>query len=339
MVIPDLEYRCITTQVRLVSRELAARGFDIRVAALAPSGPAASAFDTVPVEAVGSRRVLDIEPIMRLRRLIRSFRPDVVHGWGSATLGPLRLAGRHGARLVASAPPDVASPWLRWCLSTVDAVIAQSTYEAERWMRLGLEPERIHTCFPCVTPPSKQGVLSVVPPGTRVLMCVGPMTAHKGFKIAIWVLDILRFLYDDLHLVLVGDGPERGRLEQFARDLRIADRVHFLGNCPDALELIAAADVVWAPSERAGGEQVVLEAMAAGRPVVAAPVGGLAELVVDGETGFLVPADDKISFAKQTRRLLDDAALRTRMGMAGKERSAERFPTEIAGRQFARVFE
>jgi glycosyltransferase involved in cell wall biosynthesis len=163
-----------------------------------------------------------------------------------------------------------------------------------------------------------------VPAGERVLLAAGPIEVHKGLPAAVWALDILRHVYDDLHLVVAGDGPDRPRAQQLARALGAAGRVHFTGACPDLGPLLARADVVWVPSLADRGRCVAAEALRAGRPVVAAHWPGLAEVVADGVTGQLVRPDDKAALARQTRLLLDDADRRRGMGEAGRQRAADR---------------
>jgi glycosyltransferase involved in cell wall biosynthesis len=151
-------------------------------------------------------------------------------------------------------------------------------------------------------------------------------------------LDILKNLADDLHLVLVGDGPDRTRLEQFARAIGVAGQVHFLGNQPDVAALLALAEVVWVPGRVDGSVNVALEAMAAGRPVVASDLPGLAEVVCDGETGFLVPPGDKVALARQTWGLLEDAGRRRRLGDAGRARVRQHFAAEDMVRRWAALY-
>ena len=145
-----------------------------------------------------------------------------------------------------------------------------------------------------------------LPPTAHLLVGVGPLDANKGFHSAIWSLDILRYLHPHIHLALVGEGPDRLRLEQFTQVTGLTNRVHFLGQQLDGAAWLAAADVVWVPSEGGGGVNVALEAMALGRAVVASNVPPLAEVIVDGECGMLFPPKDRPALARQTWRLLED---------------------------------
>ncbi len=206
-------------------------------------------------------------------------------------------------------------------------MIAFGATDAERYRRLGVADSRITVVAPAVSIPPNVGAAEV--PGMaateRVLLALGPIERHKGFREAVWAFDIVHHLYADVHLLLAGDGPDRPRVEEFARHIDVLGTVHFLGPVADTAPLLQRAEVVWVPSLTGGGGGAALEAMAAGRPVVASRCPDLAEVVADGETGFLVAPDDKAALARQTRSLLDDADLRRRCGEAGRQRTAEHF--------------
>jgi glycosyltransferase involved in cell wall biosynthesis len=122
-------------------------------------------------------------------------------------------------------------------------------------------------------------------------------------------------------------------LKGFIEVIQGAGQVHLVGPQPDATRLLSEADIVWTPSWSEGGANVVLEAMAAGRPVVASSCGSLPEIIVDGTTGFLIPTEDKAALARQTRVLLDDPGLGNRMGEAGRQRTLKNYRVvDLAGR-------
>ncbi len=127
------------------------------------------------------------------------------------------------------------------------------------------------------------------------------------------------------HLVLIGDGPERPALEARAAALGLRDRVHFAGLIPQASRYHAAFDVSVLTSHSEGFPNTLVEAMAAGRPVVATDVGGVRDAVVDGTTGFIVPAGDVAALTERLARLVADPALRARMGAAGARHANAEF--------------
>lgn len=132
----------------------------------------------------------------------------------------------------------------------------------------------------------------------------------------------------DVHFLLVGDGPERPRYEATVRKMGLSGRVHFTGLIEDPVGegLFAAADIVCQASvwNEAFG-LVIAEGMASSRPVVATRVGGIPELVVDGETGYLVDRDDADALADRISQLVDDTQLRESLGRAGRQVCEELF--------------
>jgi glycosyltransferase involved in cell wall biosynthesis len=170
------------------------------------------------------------------------------------------------------------------------------------------------------------------------VVCAGPLEPHKGYGDALWAFEILRYVAPDLHLLIVGDGSHRRKLQADAR-IGKSTQIHFLGTQPDAAELLALADIVWIPSRAGGGVNVALEAMAAKRPVVATRLPGLAEVIVDGATGYLVPRGDRVALARQTWLLLGDADRRRRLGEAGRLHAAERFDVAALRRRFSDLYE
>jgi glycosyltransferase involved in cell wall biosynthesis len=143
----------------------------------------------------------------------------------------------------------------------------------------------------------------------------------------------------DAVFLLAGEGGERPRLEAQARALGIAGRVRFLGHRDDVPELLAACDLLVLPSLYEGLPLSVLEAMAAGRPVVATAVGGTDEAVLHGETGLLVPAAAPAALAEAIRHLLGDPGRAARMGQAGRARASREFSMARMIREVAGVYD
>ena len=212
-------------------------------------------------------------------------KPYVVQVWGT----DVELARR--------------APWLaRPILRRAQRVVAASTWLADAARELGAE--RVDVIPSGVDLPEDVGPPAEPPE----VLYAGRLSREKG------VLDLAEAA-DGLPLVVAGDGPLRERLPGA------------LGFVPhDELErLYERAAVVVCPSRREGFGVVCAEAMAHGRPVVASAVGGLLDLVVDGETGLLVPARDPAALRGALERLLGDAELRERLGAAARERIRQRF--------------
>ncbi len=164
------------------------------------------------------------------------------------------------------------------------------------------------------------------------VIAVGNLLPCKGHRLLIEAAGILRREGIQCTVSLAGDGPERRGLQKLAERLA-AGCVRFLGCRSDVAELLADADVLVQPSLTEGLPTAVMEAMAAGIPVVATEVGGNGELVRDGETGRLVPAASPEALAEALRALAVSPVLRARMGQAGRERIQSHFPLRkmIAG--------
>ncbi|MCC6417487.1 MAG: glycosyltransferase family 4 protein [Gemmataceae bacterium] len=338
-VTPGTEPDGATSQLSLLARRLPARGFTAHVCALGPAGGCREF--GVPATSLGWSRVFDLRPVWRLRRLIADVRPDVIHAFRPASLRALALAvGRTPCPLVVSRPLPPRGKDLarldRWLLGRADRILVRGAAEAERGRRAGVSPERM-----AVVPPGVEESAPTVAAGAdgRAVVCAGRLERYKGYHDAVWVFDMLRYLYDDLQLVVLGDGPDRPRLEHFVKCLRAVGRVHFQGTQADAAGRLAGGEVVWVPSLADGGVGAALEAMAAGRPVVASRWPGLAEVVTHGETGLLVSPGDKIALGRQTRLLLNDEGLRRRLGEAGRERVRREFSADAAARATAAIYE
>jgi glycosyltransferase involved in cell wall biosynthesis len=139
----------------------------------------------------------------------------------------------------------------------------------------------------------------------------------------------------DAHLVLVGEGPMRPAMEARIRTLGLDERVRLVGSIADPTSMAGAFDVAVQSSRSEGLPNALLEAAAAGRPIVATAAGGSGEIVLDGVTGLLVPVDDPGALASAMIRALADGELRTRLGGAARERAAtvfgmDRFVSEFA---------
>jgi glycosyltransferase involved in cell wall biosynthesis len=229
----------------------------------------------------------------------RTGRPFVLQVWGT----DLELARR---------VPRLARPVLR----RARLVIAASTELAEAARRLGAGDVRVIPSG--VDLPAEVGEEAEPPE----VLYAGRLSAEKG------VLDLVEAA-DGIPLVVAGDGPLRERVPA-ARGFVPHDELQ---------ELYARAAVVACPSHREGFGVACLEAMAHGRPVVAGDVGGLRDLVVDGETGYLVPPRDVAALRDALRRLLDDSDLRRRLGEAGRERAGRHFSWDTVTAATLAVYE
>ena len=149
-----------------------------------------------------------------------------------------------------------------------------------------------------------------LPPNARLIGVIGRLVPEKRVQDLIWAADLLRVLHDNLRLLIIGDGPLRPQLEQYARLASDLDHIRFLGERDDVWRIMPHLDVLWNGSENRGMSIAILEAMAAGVPVIASDTPMNREFVVEGETGYLIPLGQRsgrADRARHTDRIFTDA--------------------------------
>jgi glycosyltransferase involved in cell wall biosynthesis len=220
------------------------------------------------------------------------------------------------------------------------AVLAPSRTVAREQERIRPR-RRVHVAHPGVESAPAAGAPPVpagVPAGAPVVGLVARLQRWKGVHVLVEALPRVLGEHPDAHVVVVGgDHPlepgYRDELVALAARLGVADRVHLVGYQADARAWMGSFDVVVHASDREPFGIVVLEAMAAGKPIVAGAAGGPAEIVRDGVDGLLVAYGDAEGLAERIGRLLDDPALAERLGRAGAERARDfstvRFADEV----------
>jgi L-malate glycosyltransferase len=142
----------------------------------------------------------------------------------------------------------------------------------------------------------------------------------------------------DARLVLVGEGPEQAAIERLVQQHGLASHVRFLGLRKDVARLLQATDLFLLTSISEGIPLTVLEAMAAGLPVLATQVGGLGEIVQDGETGCLAPPGDDAALAERLLQLAGDSSLRQHMGCRGQERARALFCESVMHARYLQLY-
>lgn len=243
------------------------------------------------------------------------------------TLGPRGVLYELGRTLARSA--GERDPLVRRTARRATLALATTPETAPRLRRLGVK--RVEVLGQVALPDEEVQILGELPapaPGPIRFLSVGRLLALKGFHLALEALAASGV--KDAEYWIVGDGPERRRLEALARRLGVTDRVRFLGWLPrpEALRCLASAHALVQPSLHDSGGWVCLEAMAAGRPVICLELGGPATQVTEG-TGFRVPARTPERATGDIARAMlcfaTDSALREAMGEAGRARVRETF--------------
>ena len=312
---------------------------------------------------------------LRLRRVVRTFRPDLVFvKMFLSQLSPLILPVLRGVPSVLSVVnynlvcplntkvlPDGRRcqsqagrachangclPWLGVArdrvqrglidLGVFDRIVANSRWVAERLRGEGVRIDGfVHNGIPVAERRPELGP-------TPVVGFAGRLVPKKGVDVLIEAMTILARRLPQVRLIVAGDGPERPRLERQVRAAGIEASVAFLGHL-DAAALQRALAPAWVQSVPSRWDEpfglVAAEAMMRGTAVVASDAGGLAEQVVEGETGCRVPAGDATALAGALERVLSDRGLAERLGLRGREHALANFTFEVYTDRMIEIFD
>jgi len=253
---------------------------------------------------------------------------------GSAA--PALVTTLHGTDITLVGSDPTFLPLTRFSIVESDAVTAPSVWLAEATYRnLDVPRDRAIEVIPnfvdtrrFVPAPPKEVRASATRSATLVHVSNFRSLKRVDDVIAIFAQAQSRAPELAMTLQLVGDGPERERIRGLAHSGGLEDCVQFLGERTDLPSVLRGADLFLLPSESESFGLAALEAMSCGVPVIASRVGGVPEVVIDGETGLLAPVGDIATMAAHVVRLLADAGLRARLGAAGRTRAETVFPLE-----------
>lgn len=307
------------------------------------------------VAELGQRAGGDYRYYFKLCRLFREHRIDLVHtrSWGTLLEGMLAARAARVPALVHSEHGFMrADTRAHRCIQNVfwrfaDRVISVSENLADTLhAKIGFPRERIHVIrngvdvskLDAITARTDIRAELGLPPETLLFGSVGRLVPVKNYAC---LMRAARLVCEEVPLaalIFVGDGPLQSELSALARQLRLDGKVYFLNWRKDVPQILREMDVFALSSFSEGMSNAILEAMAARKPVVATAVGGNTELVVEGETGLLVPSDDHHRMAQALLHLLRDAPRRAAMGQAGRRRLEAHFTLPQMLRNYQRVY-
>ncbi|WP_425398891.1 glycosyltransferase [Aeoliella sp.] len=299
----------------------------------------------IPVHSELIRHKFDIAVLPCLRRLFRERRIDAVVTVGA---GDKMFWGRLAARtagvpVVCSALhstgwPDGVGRLNRMLTPITDAFIAVARPHGEYLVEHERFPSHKVVVIPNgvdtdrFAPGAEVDLLREqlgIGPVSPVAAIVAALRPEKNHEMFLEVARRVRRDLHDAHFLVVGDGPQRARLEQLAAELEIAPYVHFLGTRSDIPDLLNVADVNVLASHNEANPVSILEAMSTATPTVATDVGSVGESVLDGETGFLVPAGDVDQMTSRVVQLLSDPLLRGNLGEYARQLVCERWSLDV----------
>ena len=307
--------------------------------------------DLIPL---GPRNEIDLAAAWRLSRVVKQLRPDLIHAHDP-----------HGVAMAATAlsiaapnprPPLVASrriefrvahnSFSRWKYSQVDCFLAISRAVGDRLTADGIPSRKIEVVHEGVDvervaalPSGNVHAALFLPTHAPVVGNVGALVAQKAQHTLIDAAALVVRDVPDTRFVILGEGELRPALEDQIRQKHLERHVFLAGFRADVLELMKDFDLFALSSIHEGLCTSLVDAMAAAKPAVATAVGGVPEVVADGETGFLVPSRDHHALAEKIVRLLKDEGLRRRMGEAGLARARRLFTVERMVEETAAAYE
>jgi glycosyltransferase involved in cell wall biosynthesis len=355
-VIPTLDRSGAEKQMVLLAKGLPRDRFYVEVAALTRLGPLHADLQSagIPVTLIRKRFKYDPVALGRLMRLLKARSFDVVQTWIFAANTYGRVAARLAGVPVVVVAEMAADLWkgkverildrrlATWC----DRLVGNSHAVVDFYRELGVPADRLAMIYsgagaeepPLVDPAQVRASFGFAPTAPLVFFA-GRLAEQKRVADLLKALDLVQHIEPDVRTLIAGDGPLRDRLEETAHAYDLDGRVRFIGHCDDVPRLLAASDIVVLPSAYEGLPNVVLEAMRFRKPVVASAAPGTTEVVVDGETGILVPIGDTRLLARAIRDLVRDPVRAKHMGAAGRSRVEAKFRADAMVAQFAELYE
>jgi glycosyltransferase involved in cell wall biosynthesis len=347
-IVPDLGHASHAKQVALLAPALKERGQTVSVFALSGIGPFAGPIRNagIAIEGHHARRPWDLGDWFQLRRRVRE--TGLLH-----VFGPSALRRLHFATLGMALPPIVLTltghellGWLDvWLARRVHRVAVPHQYAADAVVRQSVPANLVTVVPPAVgeapAHPDRDAFCREVglPANIALLMAAGRMNRRDDLFGAMWSFEFLRYVEETSRLLMIGDGPARPTMELAADGLAPeGSRVMFLGPRSDTPVVLGLADIVLVP-QLTGGLNVALEAMAAGRPVVAADTPDLRAVIRNEETGLLAPQRDAPVTAKILLGLLGNPDRRRQLGDAARAAAREQHSVAAVAQAMRAIYE
>lgn len=350
-ILPTLDRGGAEKQLVMLANRLDPSEFDATLILLTRSGPLEKELDTQRTRLIliGKRSKVDPGSLWRLTKELRSLRPDIIHTWIFAANAYGRVAARWAGVPCILASERSVDPWKSSLHLGIDQFLARFTRGittnsqgvVDFYSQRGIDRKLFEVIPNGIEPrdPSKEIAREEafrrlgIDPARRLILSIGRLWHQKNYKDLIWSAEMLRVLRGDTSYAILGEGPERPRLEEYRDNVRAASEVYLVGHRDDALSLLPHADLLWNGSLYEGQSNAILEAMQAGVPVIASDIPGNRELVRDGETGILFPVGEVDRLMRQSNQLLENEALRKRLiDAARNEVLREHDPQKMADR-------
>lgn len=300
----------------------------------------------IPVKNIGKHGKISLLTLVRLRAAFKEFQPDLVHTHLFAAdvyghlvawwLGIPAITTEHNINLdQRGIKQRIRTCWSRYSQVVVAVSQAVKAYSiSDEHVAL----EKIQVIYNGIdTVFFSPRAATYATNGLVTIGMTSRLHANKGHVYALEAVAQLR--QENVHVLIAGDGPERERIMQKIIDLGLQNKVELVGAVTDVREVLARMDVVVLPTIQEGFGLSVAEAMSMEKPVVVFNTGPMKELVIDGVTGFVVAPRDVGMLRERLLTLINDPALRLKMGQAGRARVEEKFSLHTMVDQYIRLYQ
>jgi glycosyltransferase involved in cell wall biosynthesis len=290
------------------------------------------------VHIIHERFLFDLAVVPAIRGLIARRKPDIIQSHAVKSHFLIRLAAIHRERpwiafhhgyTWTSPRTRIYNQLDRWSLRAANKVVTVCRPFASDLEEIGVRPERIvvrHNSVKNFSPAREEVVVQLrqtlgISENTQVLLCVGRLSREKAQADLIEAAALMRRegSQANVRFVVAGDGHDRQKLQDMARSLLVEDWFIFAGQVADLVPYYTMADLVVMPSHTEGSPNVLLEAMAAGLPIIATAVGGVPEIVENEKQALLVEKHNPVALARAIDQLLNNANLRKRLSEAARQ--------------------
>jgi len=315
-----------------------------------PNSPLAAkaSKDGIAIKEIPMKGEWDIIAILRIRQLLRRIQPDILHLHTSHAHALGLLAGRLAKvkRILVTRRMDcsIREPLSRIKYNTVDKIAAISKSVRQALITSGVKESKVTVIYSAVEyppPPPKTDLRQqlALTKQHRVLGTVANLVKVKGHKYLVEAMLKVKQKFPETKLLLVGEGPLRGKLERLTKAFDLQNEIIFLGFRRDIPEILATLDIFVSVSVKEGLGVSLLEASSYGVPIVAGNVGGIPEIVQDGVTGFLVPPRDSEALAEKIIHVLDHPQEARKMGENAREKIKNHFSVQDMTRSYTRLYQ
>jgi len=305
----------------------------------------------IPIHSV-PRSANRINRVIKIHSILRRYSTQVIHSWVFHTNIYAAISG-----LIQQVPVRIGSMrssperlekqrLLRWVgQQGLDMVVTNSTAAAYS-LKNGRKPtvRYIPNGVSIPTPVRMEQIVELkarlgFKSTDRLIGCIGRLDQNKNQAMLIRSFAALKTRRPNAFLVFIGNGESRSELEQLADAKELTDRVRFLGELPQAFQYLPALELICLTSYYEGMPNAIMEASAAGLPVIATRVGGAPEVVEHGKTGFLVQPDDDVLLTAYLEQLLSNPIQSTTFGIAGAEKMLREFSVNAMGEKMMEMYE